>query len=90
MTGLRHVLRLRLQRLGGARRIGHRLRCQDDQQAIAVLVGSRDRQRLRVALRAGVAEHVDGVVVAPVRRQQPIERVAGRVGTARPARRGCR
>jgi hypothetical protein len=74
------ILRLRLQRFGGPRRIGHRLRRQDDQKTVAVLVGGGNRQGLREALGARITEDIHRVVVAPVRRQQPIERHARRAG----------
>ena len=56
--------------LGGLGRVGHGLRRQDHQQAVAVRVLGGDLQRLGVALGAGVAEDVDRIAVAPVRRQE--------------------
>ncbi len=64
------------RRLG---RVGHRLRCQDDQGAVAVLIVGGDLDRLGVAHGVGVAQDIDGVVVAPVGRQQLVVLLHGRV-----------
>ncbi len=58
-------LGVRFQLLGGLRRIGHRLRREDHQQAIAVRIFGGDLDGLGITFGAGIAEHVDGVVVAP-------------------------
>ena len=58
------------RRLG---RVGHVLRGQDDHQAVAVRVVGRDLQRLCVTVGSGVAENVDRIVPAPVRRQKRVE-----------------
>ena len=54
-------------------RPGHRLRCENDQDAVIFRVLGRDFNRLGVACRVRVAEDVDGVIVAPEWRQQSVE-----------------
>ncbi len=61
-------------------RVGHRLRRERHEQAVAVRIIGCDRERLRVAFRIGVAEDVDRVAVAPVRRQHLVERLQRRRG----------
>ena len=61
-------------------RIGHRLRRERHQQAVAVRVLRGDLEHLRVAVRVGVAEDVDRVAVAPVRRQHLVEGLQCRGG----------
>ena len=51
-TGLPAMLGVRHERAGGGRRIGHRLRRQDDQQAVGVRVVGGDLERLRRTARA--------------------------------------
>ena len=76
-TGLPSCLAQRLQLLGDLRGIGHGLRRENHQHAVAVGIFGRDLERLGVALRRGVAEDVHGIVVAPVRRQDRVERFHG-------------
>ena len=64
-TGLPSMLGVGLQLLGGAGRVGHGLRGQDHEQAVAVRVLGGDLQGLGVALGVGVAQDVDRVAVAP-------------------------
>ena len=49
-------------RLGGAEDIGHRLRGQDHQRPVHPLVADDRAERVLVALRGGIADHVHGVV----------------------------
>ena len=67
-------MRERLQRFRRGGRIGHRLRGENDQQAIGVRVFGGDRHRFRVKLRAGVTDDVHRIVVTPRRRQDFVER----------------
>ncbi len=55
----------RHERLGRARGIRHGLGREDDEQPIAVGVAGRNFERLRVSLRAGVAQHIHRIVVTP-------------------------
>ena len=55
--------------LRGSRRPGHALRTRDGKQAIDVGIVGGDVDNLGIALRQRVPEHVDRVVVAPVRRE---------------------
>ena len=68
-------------------RVGHGLRGEDHQQAVAVRVLRGDLQRLGVALGVGVAQDVDRVGVAPGGGQERVERRDGGRRPARPARR---
>ena len=61
------------------RRVGHRLGREDDQQPVAAGVAGDDLERGRIALGRCVADDVDGVAVAPGRRQDRVER-SHRVG----------
>ena len=47
-------------------RIGHALRRQNHQQTVAIGIVGGDFERLGIALRIGVSENVDWVVMAPV------------------------
>ena len=69
-----------LQLLGDLRGIGHVLRRQDDQHAVDAGILRRDLQRLRIALGLGVAQDVDRIVVAPLRRQDLVEGLHRRFG----------
>ena len=66
-----------LELLGDVRGIGHPLRRHDDQQAVDIGIFRGDLKRLGVALGLGVAEDVDGIVVAPCGRQNRVEGVQG-------------
>ena len=75
---------------GRARRVGHRLRREDDQHAVGGRVRGRDLERLGVPLGRRVADDVDRVVVAPDGRQHLVVgghrgRRAGRVSWPPPA-----
>ena len=66
-----------LQALRRLRGIGHGLRRQDHEHAIAARVAGHDLHGFRVAFGVGIAEHIDGVGVAPMRREQAVERSHG-------------
>ena len=57
----------------GGRRVGHRLRRQDDQHRINVLVFEDNFRRRGVPVRLGVTEYVHGVAMRPVRWQKLVE-----------------
>ena len=67
-------VRKRLELFGGRRRIRHRLRRENDQQTVRVWIFCRNVHGLRVNFRAGIADHVHRIVVAPRRRQNLIQR----------------
>lgn len=48
------------------------LRCQDNKQAIAVLVGGGNLKRFGIAIGAGITQHIDGVV-APCAGEKSVE-----------------
>ena len=62
-----------LELASGAGRVAHGLGRQDHQEPVDVGVLGRDRQRPGVSLGIGVAQDVDGIVVAPGRRQRAVE-----------------
>lgn len=66
---------VRFYALGHLRRVGHSLRRQNDQQAVTVGIGKRHIQRAGIALRVRVAEDIDGIGVAPMRRKECAERL---------------
>ena len=81
VDGLRHLVRGR----------GHR-RDEEDDDGVDLRVLQEERQRRRIGLRGGAAEHVDRVLDAGLRGQKRGERRArlarrGRAGSARPPRR---
>ena len=51
----------------------HRLRREHGEHAIHVFIRSDDLQRLRVTRRIGIAEHIDGVLMAPRSRKEVVE-----------------
>ena len=55
------------------RRVGHRLRGEDHEEAVAPLVARRDLEGLGIPFRRRVADDVDRVVVAPGSRQEAVE-----------------
>ena len=59
------------------RRVGHSLRGEDHQHAVAIGVGGGHLQGLGVALRGRVANDVDGIVVAPGGRQHGVVSLHG-------------
>ena len=74
---LAETLRVRFQFLRRRRWIGHRLRRKNDEQTIRVRVFRRNLQRLRVAFRLRIAEHVDRVVVTPGAGQDLVQLLDG-------------
>jgi hypothetical protein len=58
--------RVALQLLGGQGWVSHRLRSQNDQQAIAVWILRRNLKRFGVAFRVGISQNVHRVAMAPV------------------------
>jgi hypothetical protein len=58
------------QPLGGFRRLGHCLRRKNDKQPIIVFVSRNDLNGLCVRLWTGVAEDINRIASAPVRRQK--------------------
>ena len=67
--GLLGVGRVGDELLRGLRRVGHGLRREDDEEAVAVGVVRQDVEGRGVAVGRRVADDVDGVGVAPGRRQ---------------------
>ena len=67
------AVRVGPQPVGGLCRLGHVLRREHDQEAIAVRIVAGDLQRLCIPLRIGVAEDVDGIAVAPRARKEPVQ-----------------
>ncbi len=55
-------------------RMRHRLRRQDDEQAIVARIARHDFDGARIAFRIRIADDIDGIAVTPVRRQHQIER----------------
>ena len=76
-----------LELLGGGRGVGHGLRGENDQQAVAVRVAAGDFEGLGVKLGAGVADDVNRVVVAPDRRAGTCSARPSSPSTPRPGRR---
>ena len=59
-----------LETLGYLVGVRHSLRRKDDQQSVAIRIFRGNVHRLRIALRIGVAQNVDGISVAPVRAEE--------------------
>ena len=68
-------MRVGLEFLRDLRRIGHSLRRHDDQHAVDVRIFRRNFQRLRVALRLGVSQDVNGIGVRPRGGQEFVVRI---------------
>ena len=66
-------LRVLRQLLRDRKRIGHVLRGENDKHAVGILIGGHDLQRFAVTIRTGVAENVDMIIPAPVRREKIVE-----------------
>ncbi len=68
--GLSRAARVRLECFGDAGRVRHALRGEDGEQGVAVGVADGDVAGFDVSVHVGVAQDVDGVGVAPMRREK--------------------